>query len=541
MLSRNVRLSVLIAIAGLGLAAPPGAQAATRYTTPSPAVGADCSVVAPCDLPTGISGAASGDEVLIGVGTYTVTSDITVSDKTLSLRGAAIGAGRPVINVSAALVLRTGATLRDVEMRFSSRYLRLEGGTVDRVVVVSTTNNSEDNCRIQGAATSKITNSLCLKTIPAFGSTIGLGDSATLQLEGSTVVGDGVALYNSGQTAVATNSILESSSGNDDDVNAGGPTTLAFDAFVTTSASPSVFGKVGTRATFVSRAAGDYRQTVGSPTIDAGTTSTSTLDLNGNLRTLGAASDIGAYEFVPAPPGIAASVPAPAKHTATPAAAIDTKGGRTTARLDYGPTAAYGTSLPSQLIPAATSVATVTEALTGLAEGTTYHYRWTATSDGGTTSDADRTFTTAPSEPTTLAPPPAAAVPPPVPPAPTKITGAKLSKSSFVAGKSTTFVLTTSGAGIVKIAISKPTTGRRQSGTCKPLTKKNAKEKKCTFDQAVTTLTQTHTAGRVSMLFNGKVGKKKLAAGKYKATITVTSPTGSVSAPFVLTFRIKRK
>jgi hypothetical protein len=51
---------------------------------------------------------------------------------------------------------------------------------------------------------------------------------------------------------------------------------------------------------FVSAAAGDFRPAAGSPTIDAGSTDQiGTVDLAGNPRALGAAPDIGAYEFVP--------------------------------------------------------------------------------------------------------------------------------------------------------------------------------------------------------------------------------------------------
>jgi hypothetical protein len=51
---------------------------------------------------------------------------------------------------------------------------------------------------------------------------------------------------------------------------------------------------------FVNAAGGDYRQSAGSPTIDAGSTDQiGAVDLDGNPRALGAAPDIGAFEFVP--------------------------------------------------------------------------------------------------------------------------------------------------------------------------------------------------------------------------------------------------
>jgi hypothetical protein len=61
---------------------------------------------------------------------------------------------------------------------------------------------------------------------------------------------------------------------------------------------------------FVDAAARDYREAPGSPTIDAGSVDQlGALDIGGNPRIVGAAPDIGAYEFVPpvpAPPPPAA-------------------------------------------------------------------------------------------------------------------------------------------------------------------------------------------------------------------------------------------
>ncbi len=66
----------------------------------------------------------------------------------------------------------------------------------------------------------------------------------------------------------------------------------------------SIVDKGGNQTTpplFVDAANGDYREAAGSPTIDAGVTDPANgpLDLEGNPRTVGAATDIGAYEFVP--------------------------------------------------------------------------------------------------------------------------------------------------------------------------------------------------------------------------------------------------
>jgi hypothetical protein len=62
-------------------------------------------------------------------------------------------------------------------------------------------------------------------------------------------------------------------------------------------------GNQTTAPLFVNAAAGDYREAAGSPTIDAGVSDLlGTLDPLGSPRVLGAAPDIGAYEFVPPAP-----------------------------------------------------------------------------------------------------------------------------------------------------------------------------------------------------------------------------------------------
>ena len=63
-------------------------------------------------------------------------------------------------------------------------------------------------------------------------------------------------------------------------------------------------------------------------------------------------------------------------------------------RFEYGATTAYGSSTPTQPLPSGGAPHALSAAISGLAAGTTYHYRLVVTSDGGTTQTADRTFTT---------------------------------------------------------------------------------------------------------------------------------------------------
>ncbi|MDO9356717.1 MAG: hypothetical protein Q7T55_23675, partial [Solirubrobacteraceae bacterium] len=166
---------------------------------------------------------------------------------------------------------------------------------------------------------------------------------------------------------------------------------------------------------------------------------------------------------------------------------------------------------------------------------------------GPTPAPGDATPTSAPT-PIAQTPTPGGATPPgslgtPGDTSPTggtpAVSAVGVSQSTFAAGTSVSFTLTSSHAGTARVVISKATPGRRAAGTCKAQTKANKKAKKCTFDKVVTTLSASAASGKVSIPFNGKIGKKTLAPGTYRATITVTSSTGEVSNPTVLTFKVK--
>ena len=73
------------------------------------------------------------------------------------------------------------------------------------------------------------------------------------------------------------------------------------------------YGPTAAVPLFADAAAGDYRIAAGSPTIDAGATDplNGPLALGGTARLIGAATDMGAYEFVPPPPAPPAPPAAP--------------------------------------------------------------------------------------------------------------------------------------------------------------------------------------------------------------------------------------
>ena len=68
-----------------------------------------------------------------------------------------------------------------------------------------------------------------------------------------------------------------------------------------------------------------------------------------------------------------------------------------TCHFDYGPTIAYGASVPCTVVPSATGGSqAVVAALSGLNAATTYHFRIAASSGVATGDGNDATFTTPP-------------------------------------------------------------------------------------------------------------------------------------------------
>lgn len=113
--------------------------------------------------------------------------------------------------------------------------------------------------------------------------------------------------------------------------------------------------------------------------------------------TLNTGTDVTAT-FTQSPPtattGGASSV---TQSSATLAGSVNPNGAATTCTFQYGTSTAYGSSVPCASAPGSgTSVAVASAGLSGLAAGTTYHYRIVASNAGGTSNGGDATFTTAP-------------------------------------------------------------------------------------------------------------------------------------------------
>jgi Tol biopolymer transport system component len=92
--------------------------------------------------------------------------------------------------------------------------------------------------------------------------------------------------------------------------------------------------------------------------------------------------------------GPAASAAAVTPDSATVSAAVSPNGRETSVHFEFGTTTAYGRATAPRSIGAGRSDVGVSEVLTGLAEGTTYHYRVVATNAIGTTAGPDQVFGT---------------------------------------------------------------------------------------------------------------------------------------------------
>jgi hypothetical protein len=87
-----------------------------------------------------------------------------------------------------------------------------------------------------------------------------------------------------------------------------------------------------------------------------------------------------------------------AESSATVSATINPHGTATHYHFEYGTTTAYGTNTASANAGAGSTDVGVSANLTGLAAGTTYHYRVVASSSAGNATGADQTFTTTTSQ-----------------------------------------------------------------------------------------------------------------------------------------------
>jgi hypothetical protein len=329
------RLALLTSLA-LASASPGVAAAAQRYASPSGS-GTACSSASPCQIAQAITGAQSGDEVVVMPGDHSLTAAPPLHNQ-VTIRGVP-GQPRPRLvfsgNGQGGMFAPVGTVLRHLEIvqEAPATYAVFAfGASIDQVSVKSP---SASACTTQ-FIDSTVRNSIVVAH--------GAGASAICTTNGAghfrnvTAVATGsggVAIEAAANGALATTAV--------DLVNViakGGPggaslamSTDSTGATATISARHTNWANYwtsGTNAHYVDGGgnqgtppafAADYRQAAGSATIGAGVDDplNGAFDLDGDPRTIGT-TDIGADEFFVPP----AAVPGPADETLTDAASPST-------------------------------------------------------------------------------------------------------------------------------------------------------------------------------------------------------------------------
>jgi hypothetical protein len=108
--------------------------------------------------------------------------------------------------------------------------------------------------------------------------------------------------------------------------------------------------------------------------------------------------------------------------------------------------------------------------------------------------------------------------------------------------RGTTIKYTLSEAATVSLRIDRRLKGRRirrgKKRVCVKPTRKNRKKRRCTRLKRAGTLTRKSKAGKNSVKFTGRIGRKALKRGSYQLTIVATDAAGNKSKAKRLRFRI---
>ena len=321
--------------AGLTLAVlgPAAAEAnATRYTTPAAtATSGLCSAAMPCRVDHAINAASAGDEVVVGPGTYTVSTPLVAP--AIDLHGTAGKVAPTLVGTSNlagdVLTFENGGTLRHLALQGASAAndaLSLERGLAEDLSILATDGDGAKVMTDTGTTT-------VLRDSVVIAETTGTGPAALKLREGNggaLAVRNVVALapdanamrceVTASQQATIVNVIARGLHSDINAANGGGGCSASY-SNLRPALSPALALGAGIQSADPLLSAYNRPQD-GSPVIDAGVADahTSAADPDGRTRT---APDIGVFEgnSPPAPVVQATVTPTP---TATPEAAAKT-------------------------------------------------------------------------------------------------------------------------------------------------------------------------------------------------------------------------
>ena len=91
------------------------------------------------------------------------------------------------------------------------------------------------------------------------------------------------------------------------------------------------------------------------------------------------------------------------------------------------------------------------------------------------------------------------------------------------------------------LTIDRALPGRRVGRSCRTPTRANRRRRRCTrYVRAGTLTRRSQGPGRVSTAFSGRIGKRKLAVGSYRATIGATDAAGNRARARAVSFSVVR-
>jgi hypothetical protein len=319
-----LRAGTAVFLAALALA--PAAQAAQRYAAPEATGPEPCAQPAPCSLKQAVTKAKTGDEVIVGTGTYAVKeplspeggpSNVYIHGDFNSPMPQIVGSSTPYTVVATTPDNRLAYL--DLSNKGTGAYgvLCATGGSLARIRATAVGDFATGilaaaNCAVRDSVT--VASGMNATALFASGSPA-TTYTATARNVTALATGTGskaafaacFACFGA-STKLDLKNTIANGAGADLETASGGAIVVSNSNFDKTAPNPSgsitdAGGNQTAPPQFVDAVSGDYREAAGSPTIDAGAVDQlGALDLGGNPRIVGAAPDIGAYEFVPPPP-----------------------------------------------------------------------------------------------------------------------------------------------------------------------------------------------------------------------------------------------
>jgi hypothetical protein len=294
----------------LVLVGTPTADAAQRYAAAGGSTTSQCSVADPCTIERAVNNAADGDEVIVASGDYHLTAPLNPRGA-LDLHGDPDRAWPRIAasgKVSGTVLRFRGGTLSHVSLEAVNpdrQALELDAGVADGIRVLSaagtaaTVSLTRDGTVLRNSVVRSLdskSGANALKLPNGKGSAV---------LRNVTVIagassGTGIRCDVTDGDVSIVNAIVR---GKVADITARSGCTAAYSNF-RPAFSTGLAAGTGNQSGEPLFADDDYRPAAGSPTIDAGALDafSSSPDPDGRPRRLGAAPDIGAYEYLPPPP-----------------------------------------------------------------------------------------------------------------------------------------------------------------------------------------------------------------------------------------------